>query len=370
MLTAIVSDLHLGTTSGADLVRRPGVRARLMEAIAGADRVVVLGDMLELREQPVAAVLTAAAPFLDALGEATAGKQLVIVPGNHDHELVGPALDRARIAGDPLALDSTFPPSEGVLIRSVAAHLPRTEIVLAYPGIRLREDVYATHGHYLDMHLTVPRMECVIASAIGRFAGGGNGSGAPLSYEAALAPMYAFAYSLVQQGEAKAVTRGGSLSRTIWERSRPGDGRRLARFALGRVAIPGGVWAINRLGLGPFRAEISGLELRRAGLRAMATVIDTLGIEADHVIFGHTHRTGPLPGDDEGWTLPGGTRLTNTGSWLYEPAFIRRQGPANPYWPGGVTLLEDEGPPRLTNVLGDVDLAGETSAAKRTNVPH
>ena len=34
MLTAIVSDLHLGTTSGADVARRPEVRARLMEAIA------------------------------------------------------------------------------------------------------------------------------------------------------------------------------------------------------------------------------------------------------------------------------------------------------------------------------------------------
>jgi hypothetical protein len=88
----------------------------------------------------------------------------------------------------------------------------------------------------------------------------------------------------------------------------------------------------------------------------MATVVDTLGIEADHVIFGHTHRTGPLPGDEEGWVLPGGARLANTGSWLYESVFIRGDGPSNPYWPGAVTLLEDEGPPRLVNVLQDLDL--------------
>jgi hypothetical protein len=74
------------------------------------------------------------------------------------------------------------------------------------------------------------------------------------------------------------------------------------------------------------------------------------------VIFGHTHRTGPLPGDEEGWVLPGGARLANTGSWLYESVFIRDDGPSNPYWPGAVTLLEDAGPPRLVNVLQDLDL--------------
>ena len=29
----------------------------------------------------------------------------------------------------------------------------------AFPGLWLRPDVYATHGHYLDCHLTIPTME-------------------------------------------------------------------------------------------------------------------------------------------------------------------------------------------------------------------
>ena len=37
---------------------------------------------------------------------------------------------------------------------------------VAYPGLRLRPDVYATHGHYLDLPLTVPRIESVVASAM------------------------------------------------------------------------------------------------------------------------------------------------------------------------------------------------------------
>ena len=357
MLTAVVSDLHLGTTSGADIARDPEVRARLLEAIAPADRVVLLGDVLEMREQRAVAVLEAARPFLDEFGEATEGKQVVIVPGNHDHELVGPALDSARLRGDGLALEARFPTGEGELIRQVTARMPRTDVVLAYPGIRLREDVYATHGHYLDRHLTVPRLECLAASVIARFAVG-DAPPSPGAYEAALAPIYAFAYSVVQDGEARAVTRGGKLSRNIWSRSNPGARRSLLGLTVGRLGIPAGVWAVNRLGLGPFRSDISGAELYRAGLRAMAEVVESLGIDAGHVIFGHTHRAGPLPGEGEGWTLPGGTRLTNTGSWLYESVFIRDSGPTNPYWPGVVAMLGDEGPPSLVNVLKDLTPPG------------
>lgn len=359
MLTAIISDLHLGTVAGADVARLPEVRARLLEAIAPAERVVVLGDMLEMREQKAVSVLEVAAPFLSELGEGTAGKQLVIVPGNHDHELIGPALDRARLRGaGKLGLEATFAADEGELVRAVTSRMPRTEVLLAYPGIRLRDDVYATHGHYLDRHLTVPRMECVLASAIARFGGAGqNGElPAPDDYEAALAPIYAFAYSAVQDGEGKAVTRGGKLSRNIWSRSNPTGRRSLAGVAIGRLAIPGAVWVLNGMGLGPFRPDISPAELRRAGLRAMGDVVRRLGIDADHVIFGHTHRPGPLDGDGEEWQLPGGTRLTNTGSWLYESVFVRGEGPSNPYWPGGITWLRDDGPPEPTNVLKDLEL--------------
>ena len=41
MLTAIVSDLHLGTNSGEDIARRADVRERLLGALAEALRGVV-----------------------------------------------------------------------------------------------------------------------------------------------------------------------------------------------------------------------------------------------------------------------------------------------------------------------------------------
>ena len=360
MATAIVSDLHLGTSSGADVVRRPEVRRRLMEALGPADRVVLLGDALELRERPAREVMEDARPLLEELGEVTEGRQLVIVPGNHDHGLVAPALEAARLDGRPsLAAEGTFDIAHSELMQRVVALMPHTEVVLAYPGIWLRPDVYATHGHYLDRHLTVPRVECVLASAVARFTGVRTGDLSPIdAYEAALSPLYAFAYGVAQGSPGAAVTKGGNLSRTVWRRSNSGAG--LTGVALGTVAIPAAVAALNALGLGPFGSDISGLELRRAGLRAMGEVIREMGVEADHVIFGHTHRAGPRPGDGEGWWLPEGTRLTNTGSWLYEAVFVGDGGPANPYWPGRVTWLGEQGPPEIVDALGDFDLSGHS----------
>ena len=356
--TAIVSDLHLGTTSGADLARRPDVFERLASALLEADRVVVLGDLLELRERPAREVLELAGPCLDALGEATAGKQVLLVPGNHDHQLVSPALDGARLNGDGgLPAAASFDPASSELALRVAARMPKAAVELAYPGVWLREDTYATHGHYLDLRLTVPRVECVVGSAIARFAApAGHPTGAE-AYEAALAPLYAFAFSVVQGSPGAAITRGNNLSRQVWSSMNPEGRRSLAGRALGSIGIPGAVAALNALGLGPFRADISAVELRRAGLRAMAEVTRELGVEASHVIFGHTHRAGPLTGDVEGWWLRGGTQLTNTGSWLYEDVFVGEDGPSNPYWPGRVTWLGDEGPPEIRDALSDLDPA-------------
>ena len=46
MRTAIVSDLHLGSASGEDILRYPGIRSILLEEIRGADRIVLLGDVV------------------------------------------------------------------------------------------------------------------------------------------------------------------------------------------------------------------------------------------------------------------------------------------------------------------------------------
>ncbi len=315
MLTAIVSDLHLGMTAGTDIALRPAVRERLAQALEGADRIVLLGDLLELRERPMAGVLEMAAPALDAIGEAAAGKQVLIVPGNHDHELIAPALDAARIDDSgPLVPAGSFSPDIGALSRRVAAHMSRAEVVLAYPGVWLRDDVYATHGHYLDLHLTVPRMECVLASAIARFAGDPSEarSPGPDDYEAALSPLYAFAHSIVQRSEARAVTRGANLSRAVWGHANPNGSRGLTGFAVGKVGIPAAVAALNALGLGPFRSDISGRSCGGPACGPWARWSSAWACAPDHVIFGHTHRAGPFAGDEGGLGAAGRHRACTT----------------------------------------------------------
>jgi metallophosphoesterase superfamily enzyme len=57
MRTAVISDLHLGTIVCADLARDPEHSVTLLVELAGADRVVLLGDVLELRDRPVGEIL-------------------------------------------------------------------------------------------------------------------------------------------------------------------------------------------------------------------------------------------------------------------------------------------------------------------------
>jgi UDP-2,3-diacylglucosamine pyrophosphatase LpxH len=365
--TAIVSDLHLGTVTGADLARRPRALDRLLDVAERADRLVVLGDLVELRERPSTAVLDDVAPVLTALGAVTAGKPVVLVPGNHDHQLVTPALERARLAGvGPLEPAGEQRPRPGELADRVAGLMPRSELTVAYPGTWLRDDVYATHGHYLDSHMTVPRVECLIAAGVERFGTrlGPDGPRGAADYEAIFGPLYALAHALAQNARAHPALRRNNLSRDVWRlaTSNGSSGSVAARLRgalVGRAAIPAAVAAINAAGLGPFAPDISAIALRDAGLAAMGEVVERLGVtDADHVLFGHTHRAGPLPSDDlaAGWTLPSGTQLTNTGSWMYEDSFLDGSGDANPYWPGRVVWLGDSGPPRLETALDWDDL--------------
>ncbi len=45
MRTLVVSDLHLGSRSEADVLRDPAARDALLRELEGADRLVILGDV-------------------------------------------------------------------------------------------------------------------------------------------------------------------------------------------------------------------------------------------------------------------------------------------------------------------------------------
>jgi hypothetical protein len=188
MRTAVVSDLHLGRFGGGDLLRDRWAQEVLLAEIEGADRVVLLGDVLELSELRLPVVLERSRDFFEALGRAMAGRPVVLVPGNHDHRLAEPLLERVAIEGRPLGLEERSGPV-GEPAELLAAWLGTAGLEIAYPGLWLREDTYATHGHYMDCHRSLPRLECIAAASI-RVLGPLPGRPFPHDYERRLGPVY------------------------------------------------------------------------------------------------------------------------------------------------------------------------------------
>jgi predicted phosphodiesterase len=365
--TAVISDLHLGAGSGVDLLRRAEIRELLAPELRDLDRLVLLGDVLELRDRPLAESLERAHPVLEALGAIAGEAEVVIVAGNHDHHLVEPWLaERALDGAPPLDLEQLGEPDSGPLGRLAESMAP-ARVRFAYPGLWLREDVYATHGHYLDRHLTVPTMERLGVAIVERLLGIEPGGPDPLEppsddpqtttadeYERVLAPVYAFLFGLAQ-ATVGARVGGADPSLRVWRMLSGGEtrGARMRSWLLGSVALPGAVGVANRLGLGPVGSDLSPRAIALAGIAAMSQVIERLGIEAGHVIFGHTHRRGPL-GRDPGWRA-GATRLWNTGSWVHTPSLLGRNAVESPYWPGTLALVADEGAPELRHLLDGLD---------------
>jgi len=351
--TALISDLHLGMRDGGDVLRHERPRQALAEALAGTDRLVLLGDTVELREARLGEAVDAARPLFRELGGAMAGREVVVVPGNHDHQL-DPWVPRRRFEhdADPLGLEQLRDPTPGGPLAELAAEADGAAVRLAYPGLWVRPGVYATHGHWLDLHQTAPILECIGIAAVARAAGGlPDGPLIPDAYEAVTAPLYALLFSLAQDGR-----RGGSrASAALWRRL---TGRsRLRRVLVSATLLPGAIFALNRAGLGHFKADLSGGELEAASLRAFGELVARLDIDAEQLIFGHSHRPGPLAYDGP-WQAPGGARLVNCGSWALATGLHGRPRPGTPYWPGTIVFVDDDGPARVERVeLSERDLA-------------
>jgi hypothetical protein len=353
MRTLVISDLHLGGRTGVDVLAEPEARAPLLAELARADRLVLLGDTLELRHGPARETLERARPALEAIGEALGGAaEVVLVPGNHDYALAAPWLDARR---RPLGLETRVRPvTASPLARQVAQWLGPSRTALAYPGLWLRDGVYATHGHYLDAHGTVPTFERLAAAVMTRLAGGVPAPAVAEDYERVLAPLYAWIYASAQRaGEGRLAAGAGGAGRAYTLLT--GDGHQPVRARALSAVFPLGIRGLNLLGLGPVSSDLSAHALRRNALQAIGEVLDRLGIEAEHVVFGHSHRAGPLPGDDLAeWHAPSGARLHNSGCWVHESTFTGPGGVGSPYWPGGAIVVDDTdqaGTPQLLRLL-------------------
>src|SRR4051794_29626247 len=184
--------------------------------------------------------------------------------------------------------------------RRVESFLPGCTFEIAYPGIWLRDDVYATHGHHMDPHLTLPRAECVAAAAVARGRGGLSDPAAPAEYERLLAPVYGLTFGLARAGIGK---RAGGAARPserafTWlaRSSRNGGARgRVARVA-GGTGLKAATAAVNRLLGSEFEPDVSVAGINRGGIRAGTEPRTRQRHRARPVTTGHNPRAGPGPG--------------------------------------------------------------------------
>ncbi len=336
MTTLVISDLHLGSRLGRDVLRRPQALEPLLAALDGVERLVLLGDVVELLEGRPREAMDVAEPVLRALGARLASAaEVIVVPGNHDAGFVRPWV---RAHGVSLDLDTPIPLDATPALARLTSWLGPARVRVSYPGVWLGDRVWATHGHYLDRHLLPEAAYGVARGLLGRLPRDGA---TPADYEGGPSATRLEALLTRWLPRPLAVLTD-ELAELLRAATMPSSPQR----ALGRR-------------IAPFAQRALGTQMRRASIPALARVVHRLGVQADWVVFGHVHRCGPLAGDvARQWRGPKGVpRIANTGSWVYEPVLLHRVAPPHPYWPGGAIRLADGGEPEAIGLLDHLGAA-------------
>jgi 3',5'-cyclic AMP phosphodiesterase CpdA len=333
--TLVISDLHLGARLRPGVLHRPQPLELLLAALAEVDRLVLLGDVLELPEGREYDAFEGAEPVLRALGSAIGPeREVIVVPGNHDLGLIRSWLRGAATQLTPdtrVSLDATS------VLRRLADALRPARVSVSYPGVWLEDRVWATHGHYLDRHLLPESAYGIARGLLGRLPRAGATVG---DYERAGGPsLTRIEAYLLQHLPRRLAALVEDLAEILRASTMPVAPRRFLHPQMARFTV----WVL-------------GTQMRRASIPALARVVHRLGLDADWVLFGHVHRLGPLPGDRVvDWQGPAGSpRMANTGSWVYEPLLIHNAGAPHPYWPGGAVMIEDGAEPRAVGLLDEL----------------
>jgi UDP-2,3-diacylglucosamine pyrophosphatase LpxH len=305
----VISDLHLGQGGGVSVLTRPRPLAKLIEALDQHDRLVLLGDTVEMQEANPKQAFAVAEPVIRAIAEVLGeDKQVVIVAGNHDHTLVS---KWAFGIGRELERENLVPADASTWLARLVSWFDATQVEVHYPGLWLGDGIWATHGHYLNHYLRP-------ASSVGLY-----------SPAAAVKPATPAQIEYVAGGPRKLPHLRDGMPPERWiDRHLPKRMAPVSSFLLDR-------------------------QMQRHTLPAMLAVAQSLEVQAQYMIFGHVHRRGPRPDDDPArWSgADGKPQLLNTGSWRYEPVVVRGLDGAAPYWPGGAVSIGADGIPRSVGLL-------------------
>jgi predicted phosphodiesterase len=330
--TLVVSDLHLGARARPGVLTRREPLNRLVEALDGVDRLVLLGDVVESANRRAMQV---AEPVLGTVGRAMGRtRTIVLVPGNHDRALIR---NWIWARGPRLGTADAVPPDATPALARLTSWLKPAAVEARYPGAWLSERVWATHGHYLDRHLLPESAFGVWRGLLARPA---PETLSPRDYERLRVRSLAGVPGTLKARLPRPI---GEFAETV------SDVLRAATMPLapGRLLQP---W------MAPLTSGLLGAQMRRASIPALARAVQRLGVDADWVVFGHVHRLGPLDGDEpDQWQGPDGRpRIANSGSWVYEPLLLHRATPPHPYWPGGAVVVDGERDPVAVGLLDDL----------------
>ena len=249
------------------------------------------------------------------------------------------------------------PEDAGPFAVRLAERAAPARVSVAYPGLWLRDDVYAIHGHYSDLHTTVPTFERLAAGAMARWV-------------VHLPDRRGDRRRL--RGRARAALRVDAHARPALRERRADRRRRRLGARVGRAGGGGAprASAARRGARRRLRGRGRRASTRSASARSTATSparrCAAAGSAACARCCGASAsprrgccsatRTAPARGRAttcSEWTTAGGTRLINTGSWCYQPHFLSAEPNRSPYWPGTAIRVGESGPPELIRLLGD-----------------
>ena len=105
-------------------------------------------------------------------------------------------------------------PTPSAMVAQLAEWAAPARLSAAYPGLWVRPDVYVTHGHYLDCHLTIPTLERLGIGAMSRMLRRPADSLAgPEDYEAIMTPVFAWIDAVARQAPTGETLNGGTTVR-------------------------------------------------------------------------------------------------------------------------------------------------------------
>lgn len=158
-----ISDTHFGDSH--QLLTEPRLVDRFMEALESRGpiaEIILLGDILDLWMKTTVPALREAKYFIDSLSRLSNVKNIIYVPGNHDHQMF---LDAFRLEVDVRVMQGDlsipkFMPARSygeTLLSGIAYPKTKVHFSMVYPFIvRQAEghEVVFAHGHHLDFYAT------------------------------------------------------------------------------------------------------------------------------------------------------------------------------------------------------------------------